>query len=162
MPLMPEGIARLLSFGDILGRALGIASTACHPSRTGNSSSSIWALKTMEVEIVANFGSASSGLTFVCHVPRREIRPPTPRSEATVYAVTRGNIAELAATAFVALLLVLLSIRTIGYRGEQCNGGESVSQSTLRDKAFSTFIDQNPPFELRPEIGSRRGISLFG
>jgi hypothetical protein len=32
-------------------------------------------------------------------------------------------------------------------------GGESVSQSLLKDKAFSTFLDQNPPFELRPENG---------
>ncbi len=48
----------------------------------------------------------------------RDIPPPTPRSEATVCAVTGGNIAELAATAFVALLIVLLSVRTIGYRGE--------------------------------------------
>ena len=39
------------------------------------------------------------------------IRPPTPRSKATICAVTRGNIAELAATAFVALLIVLLSVR---------------------------------------------------
>jgi hypothetical protein len=31
-------------------------------------------------------------------------------------------------------------------------GGESVSQSPLKDKAFSTFLDQNPPFEL-PEKG---------
>jgi hypothetical protein len=30
-------------------------------------------------------------------------------------------------------------------------GGESVSQSLLKDKAFSTFLDQNPPFELPPE-----------
>jgi len=65
--------------------------------------------------------------------------------------VTGGNIAELAATAFVALLIVLLSVRTIGYRGEQCGGGESVSQSPLKDKAFSTFLDKNPPFELPPE-----------
>jgi hypothetical protein len=35
---------------------------------------------------------------------------------------------------------------------KQC-GGESVSQSLLKDKAFSTFLDQNPPFELRPENG---------
>jgi hypothetical protein len=33
----------------------------------------------------------------------------------------------------------------------QC-GGESVSQSQLKDKAFLTFQDQNPPFEL-PEKG---------
>src|SRR5258707_6200431 len=30
-------------------------------------------------------------------------------------------------------------------------GGESVSQLPLQDNAFSTFLDQNPPFELRPE-----------
>jgi hypothetical protein len=29
-------------------------------------------------------------------------------------------------------------------------GGEGVSQSPLKGKAFSTFRDQNPPFELRP------------
>jgi hypothetical protein len=83
----------------------------------------------------------------------RDIPPLTPRSEATVYAVTGGNIAELAATAFVALLIVLLSVRTIGYRGEQCGGGESVSQHPLKDKAFSTFLCQNPTFELRPKTG---------
>src|SRR5437667_6882404 len=66
----------------------------------------------------------------------RDIPPPTPRSEATVCAVTGGNIAELAATAFVAPLVVLLSVRTIGYRGEQCGGGESVSQSPLTYKLF--------------------------
>jgi hypothetical protein len=32
-------------------------------------------------------------------------------------------------------------------------GGEGVSQSPLKDKAFSTFLDQNPPLELRPENG---------
>jgi hypothetical protein len=32
-------------------------------------------------------------------------------------------------------------------------GGGSVSQSPLKDKAFSTFLEQNPPFELRPENG---------
>jgi hypothetical protein len=36
---------------------------------------------------------------------------------------------------------------SIGY------GGESVSQSPLKDQAFSTFLDQNPPFELPPENG---------
>ena len=30
---------------------------------------------------------------------------------------------------------------------------ESVSQPPLKDKVFSTFLDQNPPFELRPEWG---------
>jgi hypothetical protein len=64
-----------------------------------------------------------------------------------------GNMAELVATVSVALLIVLLSARTIGYRGEQCNGGESVSQPPLKDQAFSTFLDQNLPLELRPENG---------
>ena len=67
--------------------------------------------------------------------------------------MTMGNMAELVATVSVALLIVLLSARTIGYRGEQCNSGESVSQPPLKDKAFSTFPDQNPPLELRPENG---------
>ena len=66
----------------------------------------------------------------------RDIPPPTPRSGGTVCAVTGGNIAELAATAFVAPLVVLLSDRTIGFRGEQCGGGESVSQSPLTYKLF--------------------------
>jgi hypothetical protein len=35
----------------------------------------------------------------------------------------------------------------------RANGGEGVSQSLLKDKAFSTFLDQNPPFELPPENG---------
>jgi len=86
-------------------------------------------------------------------VLHREIRPPTPRSEATVCAVTKGNISELAATVFVALLIVLLSVRTIGYRGEQGSGGEGVSQLPLKDKAFLTFLGQNPPFELRTKAG---------
>src|SRR5712691_9990378 len=39
------------------------------------------------------------------------------------------------------------SLESIGY------GGESISQPPLKDKVFSTFLDQNPPFELRSEIG---------
>jgi hypothetical protein len=93
--------------------------------------------------------SISSGLSFAPYVFYREVRPPTPRLKATVCAVTRGNIAELAATAFVALFIALLSVRTIGYRGEQCSGGEGVSQSLLKDQVFLTFLGQNPPFELR-------------
>jgi hypothetical protein len=33
------------------------------------------------------------------------------------------------------------------------SGGESVSQPPLKDKAFSTFLGQNPPFEPRPNNG---------
>ncbi len=62
-----------------------------------------------EAEIKAR-PSISSGLSFVPYVFYREIHPPTPRSEATVCAVTRGNIAELAPTAFVALLVVAPSL----------------------------------------------------
>jgi hypothetical protein len=57
-------------------------------------------------------------------VHHREIRPPIPRSKPTICAVTRGNIAELAATTFVALIIALLSVRTIEYTGEQRGSGE--------------------------------------
>jgi hypothetical protein len=115
-----------------------------------------------EVEIVPNFAFDFERLE-PCppSVLHREIRPPTPRSEATVCAVTRGNIREPAATAFVALLIVLLSVRTIGHSGEQCSGGEGVSQSPLKDKAFSSFLDQNPPFELRRKMGFASDKSLW-
>ena len=66
----------------------------------------------------------------------RDIPPPTPRSEATVCAVTGGNIAELAATAFVALLIVLLSVRRSDTEEKQCGGGESVSHPPLMYKLF--------------------------
>jgi len=33
------------------------------------------------------------------------------------------------------------------------DGGEGASQSPLKDRAFLTLLDQNPPLELRPENG---------
>jgi hypothetical protein len=39
------------------------------------------------------------------------------------------------------------------FEGRRGYGGESVSQSPLKDQAFSTLLDQNPPFELRPKAG---------
>jgi hypothetical protein len=49
------------------------------------------------------------------------------------------------------------TLASYGLRGKakQHCGGESVSQSLLKDKAFSTFLDQNLPFEL-PEKGISR------
>src|SRR5205085_10611405 len=38
-----------------------------------------------------------------------------------------------------------LGSKTIGYNEERCFGGESVSQSPLKDKAFLSFLVQNPP-----------------
>jgi hypothetical protein len=35
---------------------------------------------------------------------------------------------------------------------------ESVSQSPLKDQAFSTFLNRNPPFELPPENGFSRSL----
>jgi hypothetical protein len=69
----------------------------------------------------------------------------------------------IAATAFVAPLVVLLSIRTIGYRGEQCGGGESVSQPPLKDKAFFDFAGSKPPFELpsKSEINPARASAIY-
>src|SRR3979490_2221254 len=43
------------------------------------------------------------------------------------------------ASTFVALIIALLAVRTIEYIGEQRGGGEGVSQSPLKNKAFSTF-----------------------
>jgi len=41
-------------------------------------------------------------------------------------------------------------------------GGEGVSQSPLKDKAFSTFLDRNPPFGLRRrKMRFRPGHNLF-
>jgi hypothetical protein len=37
--------------------------------------------------------------------------------------------------------------------------GEGVSQSSLKDQAFSIFRDQNPPFELRLNNGVSPPIS---
>lgn len=77
----------------------------------------------------------SSGLSFR-QVLKREIRPPTPRSEATVCVVTTGNIAELTATTVVALrsCFAVVSNNWIQWRS---SGGESASQLPLKDKVFS-------------------------
>jgi hypothetical protein len=58
------------------------------------------------------------GLSVAHHVLQCEIRPPSPRSEATVCAVTMRNITELSATAFLALFIDSLSLRMTGYHGE--------------------------------------------
>jgi hypothetical protein len=39
-------------------------------------------------------------------------------------------------------------------------GGEGVSQSPLKDQAFSTFLDQNPPFELRRKLAFRSNLFM--
>jgi hypothetical protein len=67
-----------------------------------------------------------SGSSFLHHVLEREIRPPTPRSEATVRVVTTGDIAELTATTFVALCtcFAVVSNSWIQWRG---NAAERVS-----------------------------------
>ena len=72
--------------------------------------------------------------------PRRALR--IPQSSALVPALTwtDGKV-------------YTQSLAIIEYRGEQCGGEESVSQPPLKDKVFSAFLDQNPPFELRPENG---------
>jgi hypothetical protein len=45
------------------------------------------------------------------------------------------------------------------WRRKSCSGGEGVSQSPLKDKAFLIFLDQNPPLEPRPEKGFRKSPS---
>jgi hypothetical protein len=48
-----------------------------------------------------------------------------------------------------------LSVRTIGYGGEQCSGGESVSQSSLMKKVFFIPARGNPRSWL-PAVGPSR------
>jgi hypothetical protein len=43
---------------------------------------------------------------------------------------------------------------------KQC-GGEGVSQSPLKDKAFAAFPGRNPPFELRRKMGFASDKSLW-
>ena len=50
----------------------------------------------------------------------------------------------------------MTSVHNVTYdllRGHGVTTTGTVSQSPLKDNAFSTFLDQNPPFELRPENG---------
>lgn len=68
----------------------------------------------------------SSPLEPCAPCSHHEIRPPTPRSEATARAVTRGNITELAATAVVVRLIDLSPVRIIGYN-ENSAAAERVS-----------------------------------
>jgi hypothetical protein len=66
-------------------------------------------VETVAVRVLArpSFAFDVERLELASHVfSLAKIRPPNPRSKATVCVVTRGNIAELAATAFVALLVV--------------------------------------------------------
>src|SRR5260370_29326421 len=46
-----------------------------------------------------------------------------------------------------------IQLECFGFSG--MSGGEGVSQSPLKDGAFSTFQEQNPPFELRRKMGFR-------
>src|SRR5260370_31106010 len=46
-----------------------------------------------------------------------------------------------------------IQLECFGFSG--MSGGEGVSQSPLKDGAFSTFQNQNPPFELRRKMGFR-------
>ena len=74
------------------------------------------------------------------------MRPPKPRPEATVCTVPRGNIAELIATALSPYSLFLLSLRTMGYRGEQCSGGRTLLRT------------HGENYSLREELAQNRGI----
>jgi hypothetical protein len=46
-------------------------------------------------------------------------------------------------------------------RTNEAGGGEGVSQLKVKDKGLTTFLDQNPPFELRPEKKGFASKSLF-
>jgi hypothetical protein len=69
---------------------------------------------------------------------------------------------ELTATALSPRSLFWRRFETEGDNEGQSFDGESVSQSRLKDKAFSAFVDQNPRVELRQKTGSRlrKGLSI--
>src|ERR1700757_426872 len=56
-------------------------------------------------------------------------------------------------TSFVGASCLRAEARTRRGKGILWRGGESGSQSALKVQAFSTFLEQNPPFELPPENG---------
>jgi hypothetical protein len=57
----------------------------------------------------------------------------------------------------VGLYLWVCERYLLGVKGAETKaiGGESVSQSPLKDKAFSTSLDQNLPFQLRAKLEFR-------
>lgn len=73
------------------------------------------------------------------------IRPPSPRSETTVCAVTMGNIVELSATTVVTLFIDFLSLRMPGYNGEAVRRRECQSipidvQAVFRSRTWEPTV----------------------
>jgi hypothetical protein len=102
--------------------------TSSYPSVCVNQPPWRWPKETVAVSIFAgpSFTFDVERLELADHViHRREIRPPSPRSTPAVCTVTIGSIAELAATAAIALLVVFgvdsnnRIQRTVWWRGSQ-------------------------------------------
>ena len=72
-----------------------------------------------------------------------------PTNDSRIVAIKRGRIKT--ETACYAAFSAIFRMGTTD--SGQGSGGEGVSQSPLKDKVFSIFLDQNPPLELRPEKG---------
>jgi hypothetical protein len=75
------------------------------------------------------------------------MHPPNPRPEATVCAVTRGNIAELAATAFIALLVVFAVASNNG-----------IQRRTVQWRKNHPPNPRRKTYSLREELAQHRGI----
>src|SRR3979411_1161281 len=94
----------------------------------------------------------------------RKIRPPNPPPKATVFAAIRG----LTATAFIGLPIFLLSIRTMGYRGEECSGGRTLLRTHGEKLQLARGISaksRNSSValgELGVEMAEREGFALTG
>ena len=90
------------------------------------------------------FENGPAGLTARLHSGAVDREPPN-SCIAGVPRKRQGSARMLSRTK---------SSKRVGWRAKSCGGGESVSQSPLKDNAFSTFLDQNPPFELPPKWNS--------
>ena len=85
------------------------------------------------------FENGPAGLTARLHSGAVDREPPN-SCIAGVPRKRQGSARMLSRTK---------SSKRVGWRAKSCGGGEGVSQPPLKEKAFSTFLDQNPRFELR-------------
>ena len=70
------------------------------------------------------------------HLFSREMHPPNPRPESTACAVTRATSRNWPQPPLSRYSLFLLSLRTMGYKGEQCSGGRSILRTHGQNPRF--------------------------
>jgi len=89
--------------------------------------------------------AARSASSVTAGLPRK-IHPPNLLPKATVCAAIRATSRTSRNSLYRANPLFLLSIRIMGYRGEECSGGRTVLEPTAKN------------YSLREELAQNRGI----